>query len=85
MRQDVGYRSDASRCVVARVNEIAPYGCGPAGIVGAAADDVEMKLRNDVADSGKIDFVAIKLVPDEAHRSSRFGDGQSSHRLRQVE
>jgi len=47
--------------ITIRVYKIAPNWRGPTRISGAPADHMQMKLRHDVADSGKVDFADGKF------------------------
>ena len=42
--------------------KIAPDWFGPAGIGCAAADDMQVQLRDQIADRGKVDFCAVEMV-----------------------
>ena len=63
---------DTLRGITMRFYQVAPNRCRPTRIVGAPADDMKMKLRHDVADSGKVDFADGKFVLYKTRTDCRF-------------
>ena len=58
--------------ITSRFYEVAPNRRRPTRIVGAPADDMKMKLRDDVADSGKVDFADGKFILYKTCSDCRF-------------
>ncbi len=61
LSQRCGKNGKARGGITIRVYKIAPNWLRPTRISGAPADHMQMKLRHDVADSGKVDFADGKF------------------------
>ena len=70
--QTSAYRFEFHGCIRLVRIQIAPDRLGPAGIRCAAADDVQVQLRDKVAERGKIDFCAVKILFDETRDHGAF-------------
>src|SRR6185436_10445119 len=56
-RQQVGYEVDLGTGILSHRVQIAPHRRRPTRIAVAPTDNVQMELRHDIADAGKIYFV----------------------------
>ena len=72
LSQRCGKTCDARGGIAIRFYKIAPYWRRPTRIIGAPADNMQMKLRHDVADSGKVDFANGEFTLYEMRGDRRF-------------
>ena len=70
--QPCGKSGNTLSGITIRFYKIAPNRRRPTRIVGAPADYMKMKLRHDIANSGKVDFADGKFILYKMRNHCRF-------------